>query len=42
MQKLVEAWRHLFDIRTGEYRRTIFMGLYLLFVLFAYYVLKAA
>jgi ATP/ADP translocase len=42
MHKLAEAWRNLFDIRSGEYRRTIFMSLYLLFVLFAYYVLKAA
>src|ERR1041385_5061063 len=42
MQKLTDAWRRLFDIRSGEYRRTIFMSLYLLFVLFAYYVLKSA
>ena len=42
MQKLTAAWRNLFDIRPGEYRRTVFMSLYLLFVLFAYYVLKAA
>jgi len=42
MQKLIAAWRHLFDVRPGEYRRTIFMAFYLLFVLFAYYVLKSA
>ena len=42
VQKVVAAWRNLFDIRTGEYRRTIFMSLYLLFILFAYYVLKSA
>src|ERR1051326_1405084 len=42
MQKVVAAWRRLFDIRPGEYRRTIFMSLYLLFVLFAYYILKSA
>src|SRR3974390_1711386 len=42
MDKLRSAWRHLFDVRPGEYRRTIFMGLYLFFVLCAYYVLKAA
>lgn len=42
MQKLAEVWRNLFDIRPGEYRRTVFMSLYLLFVLFAYYVLKSA
>ena len=42
MQKVAEVWRSLFDIRAGEYRRTIFMSLYLLSVLFAYYVLKSA
>ncbi|HUJ21041.1 MAG TPA: hypothetical protein VLX58_05925 [Bryobacteraceae bacterium] len=42
MRKVAAAWTNLFDIRPGEYRRTIFMSLYLLFVLFAYYVLKSA
>jgi len=42
MDRLKSAWRNLFDIRAGEYRRTIFMGLYLLLVLCAYYVLKSA
>jgi ATP/ADP translocase len=42
VQRVAEVWRNLFDIRPGEYRRTIFMSLYLLFVLFAYYVLKSA
>jgi ATP/ADP translocase len=42
MQKLAEVWRNLFDIRPGEYRRTAFMSLYLLFVMFAYYVLRTA
>src|SRR5450759_3057168 len=42
MGRLKSAWRQLFDVRPGEYRRTIFMALYLLFVLFAYYVLKSA
>lgn len=42
MRKLSAAWRSLFDVRPGEYRRTVFMSLYLLFVLFAYYVLKSA
>lgn len=42
MRKLKEAWQHFFDIRPGEYRRTIFMSLYLLFILFSYYVLKSA
>ncbi len=30
----------MFDVRRGEYLRTLFMSLYLLFVLFAYYILK--
>jgi AAA family ATP:ADP antiporter len=42
MDKLKSVWRHFFDIRPGEYRRTIFMALYLLLVLCAYYVLKSA
>ncbi len=42
MRRLSAAWRSLFDVRPGEYRRTVFMSLYLLFVLFAYYVLKSA
>ncbi len=42
MRRLVALWRNLFDVRPGEYRRTVFMALYLLFVLFAYYVLKSA
>lgn len=33
-------WRRLFDIRKGEYARTAFMSLYLLFVMVAYYILK--
>jgi ATP/ADP translocase len=32
--------KSLFDIRPGEYLTTAFMGLYLMFVLFAYYILK--
>ena len=42
MRKISAAWRSLFDVRPGEYRRTVFMSFYLLFVLFAYYVLKSA
>src|SRR5689334_13702322 len=42
MQKVAAAWRRLFDIRPEEYRRTIFMSLYLLFILFAYYILKSS
>src|SRR5260221_11616046 len=33
-------WRKLFDIRKGEYARTLFMSLYLLCVMVAYYILK--
>ena len=34
------VWRGLFDVRKGEFARTACMTLYLLFVLFAYYILK--
>ncbi len=40
MRKLILLWRRTFDIREGERARTLFMSLYLLFVLFAYYILK--
>jgi ATP/ADP translocase len=40
MQKLGTLWRHLFDVRPGELGRTVPMFFYLLFVLFAYYILK--
>ncbi len=33
-------WRSFFDVREGEGLRTLFMGLYLMLVLFAYYILK--
>src|SRR5258708_4541434 len=33
-------WKGFFDVRAGEYLRTIFMALYLMLVLFAYYILK--
>src|SRR5579862_1721062 len=33
-------WRRFCDVRPGEVRRTIFMGLYLFFVMVAYYILK--
>ena len=39
MRRLKTAWKNIFDIRKGEYGRTVFMTLYLLFVLFAYYIL---
>jgi AAA family ATP:ADP antiporter len=42
MRKLAAGWRSFFDVRPGEYGRTIFMALYLLFVMFAYYILKSA
>jgi ATP:ADP antiporter, AAA family len=40
MYALKRFWRSLFDIRPGEYARTLFMALYLMLVLFAYYILK--
>ncbi|HYO82774.1 MAG TPA: hypothetical protein VES20_15315, partial [Bryobacteraceae bacterium] len=40
MGKLRELTRSLFDIRTGEGWRVFYMGMYLLLVLFAYYILK--
>src|SRR5437667_6143641 len=40
MLKIRAFWRSFFDVRPGEYLRTCFIGLYLLFVLFAYYILK--
>ena len=40
MTQIERVWRGLFDIRKGEYARTSFMSLYLLFVMVAYYILK--
>ena len=40
MLKLRALWRSFFDVRPGEYLRTVFVALYLLFILFAYYILK--
>ncbi len=40
MLRLKEFWRSLFDVRPGERLITALMALYLLFVLFAYYILK--
>lgn len=40
MGYLRQFWRSLFDVRKGEGRRLFFMGLYLVLVLFAYYILK--
>src|SRR5579864_1605031 len=40
MLKIRALWRSFFDVRPGEYLRTCFVGLYLLFILFAYYILK--
>ena len=34
------VWKGFFDVRPGEYLRTLFVALYLLFILFAYYILK--
>ena len=41
MRKIRSLWRNLFDVRPGERSRTLFMALYLMFVLFAYYILKS-
>jgi len=41
MLKFKEFWRSLFDVRPGEYLITALMALYMLFVLFAYYILKS-
>jgi AAA family ATP:ADP antiporter len=38
--RLRAFWKGFFDVRPGEYMRTGFMGLYLMLVLFAYYILK--
>jgi AAA family ATP:ADP antiporter len=38
--RLKAAWRRSFDVRPGEGLRTLFMALYLLFALFAYYIIK--
>ncbi|MGD0013703.1 MAG: Npt1/Npt2 family nucleotide transporter [Bryobacteraceae bacterium] len=40
MLRLKEFWRSLWDIRRGERLITVLMALYMLFVLFAYYILK--
>ncbi len=40
MRTLRRLWQQFYDVRPGEYGRTIPMFLYLLFVLFAYYILK--
>ena len=40
MRRIRALWRSFFDVRPGEYLRTCFVGLYLLFILFAYYILK--
>src|SRR5262245_12074726 len=40
MRQIRNLWRQFYDVRPGEYLRTLFMFCYLLFVLFAYYILK--
>jgi ATP/ADP translocase/HEAT repeat protein len=40
MNSLKQLWRSFFDIRPNERLRVLFMFLYLLCVLFAYYILK--
>ena len=40
MRTIRTLWRHFYDVRPGEYGRTMAMFCYLLCVLFAYYVVK--
>jgi len=40
LKQIARLWRKAFDVRPGEVPRTVFMSLYLLCVLFAYYILK--
>ena len=40
MHKVKDLWRSAFDVRKGERLRTLFMFLYLFFVLFVHYILK--
>lgn len=40
MNRLRRFWLSLFDIRAGEGWRVTYMGLYLMLVLFAYYIIK--
>lgn len=40
LKRLNEFRRSVLDVREGEWGRTLAVGLYLLFVLFAYYILK--
>ena len=40
MRTVRNLWRNVYDVRPGERLRALFMFLYLLFVLFAYYILK--
>jgi ATP/ADP translocase len=40
MHRLRAVLRNFFDVRPGEHLRTLFMALYLMSVLFAYYILK--
>lgn len=42
MTRFRAVWRNFFDVRAGEFPRTICMSLYFLSVLFAYYILKPA
>ncbi|MCZ2079055.1 MAG: hypothetical protein LC130_29155 [Bryobacterales bacterium] len=40
MRRIRAFWNSMFDVRQGELLRTIYMSLYLLCVLFAYYIVK--
>src|SRR2546427_6213920 len=40
MRTLRMFWRGVYDVRPGEGVRTLFMAVHMMFVLFAYYILK--
>src|ERR1051326_7322490 len=42
MRRIRLFWRSVYDVRPGEGIRTFFMSMHMLWVLFAYYILKAA
>lgn len=42
MRGIRAVWRSMLDVRPGERLRVLFMALYLLCVLFAYYIIKTA
>jgi len=40
MRRLRQFWRGVYDVRPGEGVRTLFMAVHMMFVLFAYYILR--